>query len=209
MITAHGERLAIGAATTAFVTIVLIGLAWLFVGGRNYFEDVLSGLVSTGGGLIIGIPVALWIDRVIKTADTASQRRDERRRELELLGLLTEELRSCAVAVAQRQQDVTRLHLKPMKCDLWSAVSNGGKLALISNHHLLDEIASAYYAINLVKNLEEHAYHARLSATVRFNDGRTALETAWSEARKFDDLLARRAAAAINSIESDAKQRIQ
>mgnify|MGYP000671433569 CR=1 FL=1 len=51
----------------------------------TFWESVMSGLLSTAGALVGGVPIALWIDRHVKAKEAARSATEERMREIELL----------------------------------------------------------------------------------------------------------------------------
>ena len=166
---------------------IFYGVAWSV--GEQFIDNVMSGLLSTTAALIGGIPVALWIDRAVKHREEVKRKEDERKRELELLELLREELSFTNSLLAPRRGNITNLPIQPLKSDLWAAISSAGKLNLISNHRLLNRIASAYYIINVVRRIEDQVYISARSATVTFPDGRTGTQLLLQDARGFDQLL--------------------
>lgn len=156
---------------------------------KEFWDSVASGLLSTAVALIAGIPVALWIDRAIKHREELKAKSEKRKRELELLKLIKEELDFTNSSHITRKGVTDSLPIQPLKSDLWAAITTAGKLNLISNHKLLNRITSAYYVINVVKNIEEQAYRASRSAAVSFPGGKTATLILIEDARKFDTLL--------------------
>lgn len=170
---------------------------------KEFWDSVASGLLSTAAALIAGIPFALWIDRAIKNREELKLKKQERIRELELLELIKEEL-SFTNSFHEHRKGVTdRLPIQPLKSDLWGAVTTAGKLNLISNHRLLNRVSSAYYVINVVKNIEEQAYRASRGATVSFSGGKTATQILIEDARIFDSLLSESIAEALNDIDKE------
>ena len=142
----------------------------------GFLDNVMSGMLATAAALIGGIPVALWIDRAIKHREEKKKKETERTRELELLELLRGELDFTGDLLNHRKQNSDNSFIQPLKSNLWRAVSSAGKLNLISNHRLLNRIASAYYAVDIVKKIEEQCYKATRGATVSFSNGKQLLK---------------------------------
>ena len=157
--------------------------------GQTFWENVAGGLLSTVAALIGGIPFALWIDRAIKHREEQKTKKQERKKETELLELLKEELDFTKSLLVHRIGNLTNLPIQPLKSDLWQAVTAAGKLNLITNHRLLNRIASAYYVIDVVKDIEAQVYKAARGATVTFGNGTTATQMLIQDARGFDQLL--------------------
>ncbi len=171
--------------------------------GPVFWESVVSGLLATSAALVAGIPFALWIDRAIKHKDEVKNNKEERKLELELLELIKEELSFTNSLHVCVKGDSTHIPTQPLKSDLWASITTAGKLNLIQNHKLLNRIASAYYVINVVKKIEEQAYLASRSATVKFDNGRTAASILLTDARHFDTLLSESIDEALRDIDED------
>ena len=120
-----------------------------------------------------------------------------------MLELIKDELNFTNSSHETRKGVTDSLPIQPIKSDLWSAITTAGKLNLISNHKLLNRITSAYYVINVVKNIEKQAYHASRSATVSFSGGRTATQVLIEDARNFDTLLSDSISEALREIDEE------
>ena len=155
----------------------------------GFWSNVVSGMIGTAAALIGGIPIALYIDRIIKNKEEQKLIIENKINEKGLLRLIKEELEVCQSMIETRANNPENLFVQPLKSDLWHEASKSGKLSLISNHSLLNDIASMYYLIDMVKNIELQGYKAARSATVTFGGGRTATEILFKDARSFDDLL--------------------
>lgn len=171
----------------------------------SFWADVASGALSTSAALIAGIPIALWIDRHIKRKELIEATASQRLKELELLELLKEELEFCLNGLALRVPQF--VEIQPLKSDLWGAAAAAGKLNAIRSHRLLNRIASAYYVINVVREIEKRGYVALRGATITFNNGQTAVQQVWADARRFDGLLRDSIAEAIKDIDADTAKR--
>lgn len=175
--------------------------------GLDFWESVASGLLATAAALIGGIPIALSIDRAIKKKEQAHQAKETRTKELELLGLLKEEIEVCQSMLERRKQHPENLHIQPLKSDLWHAASAAGKLNLIQNPQLLNKLSAVYYLIDMVRKIEEQGYKAARSATVSFSGGGTATEHLWRDARSFDELLTQNIVGASSSINEELERK--
>ena len=187
---------------------IIAPLAYVLWGSpeHDFLGRVMSGLLGTATALVGGIPVALWIDRGAKHAEERKQQESDRKRELELLDLLKEELSFANGQLAYRRDQPSQLPIQPLKSDLWAAVSAAGKLNLIQNHRLLNRVASAYYVLNVVRRIEEQAYRAARNATVTFPDGRNSVQVLICDARGFDQLLSDSISEALKDIGAEANR---
>jgi len=195
---------------TLLLAVLLAPFGYVLLGAPSgsFLDNVMGNLLATAAALVGGIPLALWLDRIIKSSEQREQQQSDRRRELELLELLREELAFCSNGLSLRREHPHTIQIQPLKSDLWSAISAAGKLNLIQNHRLLNRIASAYYIINIVRRVEEHAYRALRSATVRFDGGGTAVELLLEDARRFDELLDSSIREAVNDIDAETGKAI-
>lgn len=189
------------------VVIAILGTLIIYIllypPGQEFWKNVVGGLLSTAAALIGGIPFALWIDRTIKNHEELKTKKQERKKEIELLELLKEELNFTNNSLDGRKEITNALPVQPLKSDLWSAITAAGKLNLITNHRLLNRIASAYYVINVVRNIEALTYKAIHGATVKYPDGTTAAQTLLENARSFDKLLTDSISEAIREIDEE------
>lgn len=183
------------------VTPIIYAVAWTASG--EFIDNVMSGLLATAAALIGGIPIALWIDRAVKSREGAKKQEEDRKREIELLELLREELTFTGSLLGHRKGNLASLPIQPLKSDLWFAASAAGKLNLISSHRLLNRIASAYYVINFVRRIEEQAYISSRSATVSFGGGKTGTQFLLEDARRFDQLLSDSIKEALSEIDEE------
>lgn len=182
-------------------TPIVYALAW--TAGTEFIDNIMSGLIATAAALIGGIPVALWIDRAIRHREEVKQKKEERKREIELLELLREELSFTDSLFCERKNSFLTLPIQPLKSDLWAAASAAGKLNFISSHRLLNRITSAYYVINVVRNIEKQAYISSRRASVSVGGGKTGAQLLLEDARKFDQLLSDSIKEALREIDEE------
>lgn len=138
--------------------------------GKDFIDNIMSGWFSTAFALVGGIPVALWLDRAIKHREEVKRQQEDRKREIEVLELLREELSyTDSLFINDRKNRLLDPPpIQPLKSDFREAASAAGKLNLISNHRLLNRITSAYYLIKVVRKIEEQAYISSRSVTSNF-----------------------------------------
>lgn len=184
---------------------IIYAVAWTPSG--EFIDNVMSGLLATAAALIGGIPVALWIDRAVKHREDVKKQQEDRKREIELLELLREELSFTDSLLGHRKGNLANLPIHPLKSDLWAATSAAGKLNLIGSHRLLNRIASAYYVINVVRRIEEQAYISSRSATVSFRGGKTGTQLLLEDARGFDQLLSDSIKEALREIDEEVAKK--
>lgn len=162
--------------------------------GTSFYESVMSNLIATGLALIVGIPVALWIDRRIKEQENLISIKNERQKEAKMLTLIKEELNFSlsSLFLKGKKGNKKTLITQPLKSDLWDAMSSSSDIQCIEEPDLLNRIVSAYYALKIVKSIEEQAYRAIRGITVTFTmpDGtvKNNAQFLLEDAREFDGL---------------------
>ncbi|MBE0573435.1 hypothetical protein IH575_00830 [Candidatus Dojkabacteria bacterium] len=124
----------------------------------NFFDSLflqgfLGNLFATLIGVIVGIPVALWINR---SAETTT----ENKKKKQILELLSPEIENNRTTISkwknQGENDwtLTTIGLK-LRDEVWNAFSDGGELAWIKDSALLANLAEVYGKIIRIKYLSD------------------------------------------------------
>lgn len=187
------------------ITVFVGALSYIYLCTPDaaFWENTVSGLLSTAVALIAGIPIALSIDRAIKKKDSEKESVVARNKEVALLKLLNDELETCKADLEIRKENPKNLYIQPFKSDLWHAISAAGQLNLINNSGVLNEISDAYYIIDTVRRIEEQGYKASRSATVSFGGGGTATEILLQDARRFDEAMQESIESALSAVQEE------
>jgi len=173
----------------------------------NILAKIDSELYSSFLVLILGIPIALWVDRKIVKQQQRKDFHRERLKEEEILKLVLEELNFSlnSLFLKGKKGNVKSLIIQPLKSSLWGSLASGGDLKYIAPPSLLNRISSAYYVLNIVKDIEKQAFLALRSATVTSIDSEgkkvTSFELLLVDARRFDRLFEDSLNEAIKAIE--------
>lgn len=125
-------------------------------------EAFLANLAATAVGIVVGIPVALEINRS-QIASQEERAKVERERieaaiEREVLGLLQEELainKAHLAAVAATESGKRQIMLPGPKFELWTAFSDSGELNAIRDPKVIAAISHAYHYIRRLVHLED------------------------------------------------------
>ena len=154
----------------------------------NYWDDAIGNWLATMLGIIVGVPVALQIERWRASREEQKRVAEARDRAKAVLSLIADELRDNAarLRVAQSLEDKDSLPLSPFKNDVWEALCDSGEIKWIDNPLLLGEIASTYYLIGVVLSIEEKCYQTLRGINVTYSDGTSASQRLLEDARKFD-----------------------
>lgn len=128
--------------------------------GEVFLPDFISNTLATFLGVIMGIPVALWLSSYQKRRTTVEKK-------YKILNLLKVELelnRSELVAWKSRESgdlEAGTLGVK-LSDESWRAFSEGGELEWIKDPSLLFALSNVYYEIGVIKNLSEKYYNVSI-----------------------------------------------
>ena len=159
--------------------LAIVGLH--FLGGP--WQVTVSALVAT----LFGVFVALEAERRL----SARRDRADAKQAIEMVRSELEENLEAAKRIAEQKLDLEAVvtSLLNLNDEFWLAVSRGGRVGLIRDLQLLEQIASAYDA---VRNL-------RLIADLFFKGGEIVRGNGWFN-KEFDPLRKKEAARAVEQI---------
>ena len=142
--------------------LILVPYILIDIYGSPFAQDYFSNLLATYTGVIIGIPVALWLSNY-------QERRIEKEMKKKILLALYEELMEDVGYLSKWKNDNIELRIKRtinlsalLKDDLWRAFSDGGELKWINDPNLLLDFSAGYSKIVSVKYLADKYYELRL-----------------------------------------------
>lgn len=170
----------------------------------SYWDDVMGNLIATLVGVIIGIPFALEINRLIVRQEEKKKLNEARQKNKDILMLIKQELIFNLDRLKDRQSIPNALQTHPYQVDVWEAFSDSGEIRWISNANLLNRIASAYSAIKIEKSIEQNAYLAAKGAFA-FSGTDRALKSILEDARRFDKILKANTEHAVKEIDEELK----
>lgn len=174
--------------------------------GITFWDDAVVGIASTVIALVIGIPAALFTDRLVKRGELSEEYSLARKREKDLLLLVKEELEFDKRGLALRTRDPSKLPREPLKSDFWDLATTGNRVSVIDDPVLLNRVTSAYYRLRIVARIEHQAYLAARSPTVTFGSGTTAFSKLVEDARSFDQVLGAHIDEALRAIDQRLPQ---
>ena len=129
----------------------------------TFQEGAMGNLFATILGVIVGIPIALEINRRQQDAQQATalavSQREESQRKQKVLALIRSELLQNKNDIIVRRKPITdggkrEVHTGSLRDEMWSAFSDGGELHYVNNPDVLASIAGAYYEIRSNIHLE-------------------------------------------------------
>ena len=144
----------------SIIVVLLIMLGIYMFAERTFWFDFLSNTMATIIGLVVGIPVAIFLSEY-------QERESELERKSKILRLIEQELLVNQVQLSgwKKSGDMQKeaLTLQAMlKTELWRAFSDGGELEWIKNPILLDSISEAYFSIKSIQTLSERYFELRM-----------------------------------------------
>jgi hypothetical protein len=154
-------------AAAIIVPIVYFVAHW---SDQSFRDSALGNWFATVLGVIVGIPIALEINRRQQLAQDNRMSKDRENEELtrknKILTLVKKELEFNLDILGNRQSQkasVTQFEItlngsdvavNGLKDELWNSFSDGGELQWIKDLDLLDAISTAYHQIRIMMRLE-------------------------------------------------------
>jgi hypothetical protein len=106
----------------------------------------MANLLATIVGIAIGLPVALWVDRLGRKKDEETTKMEAKRRAHKLLTLLEVELNNNCEMMNKFHKDVSN-NFYPVSDETWKALSEGGEIECLEDPEIVYEISKAYARI--------------------------------------------------------------
>lgn len=144
----------------------------------QYWDGAIGNLAASLLGIIVGVPVALHLERRRVSTENAEVQRKENRLKIEILTLLFEELKDNLQRLQQRAALSDSFIPEPLKLSIWDALRNNGSLRYISEPSLMNIISNSYRFLMIINNREEYFIQSMygVNGTIRFPDGESATQ---------------------------------
>ncbi len=152
----------------------------------SFWQGFAGNLFATLIGVIVGIPIAFWINNQVET-------KTEQEKKAKILKLLSVELSSNRSLLIEWEEDRNSSSPKKMygallSDEVWNAFSDGGELQWIKNTELLSLLATSYGEIKRIKYLYESYLHWKALAG---GPQGTIIQDLWSTISKTQALIER------------------
>lgn len=206
----------LGEILLIIILVAIIAILFVYVicsrPDQLFWSNAMGNMLATVLALIAGIPIALWIDRLVKSREEHQRYVTDRKREGELLQLIREELDFSykSLFLAGKKGNKTSMTIQPLKSDLWNSLISSEETKYIEEPSLLNRITSAYYVLNVIKKIEEQAYIALRTSAVSFTSPngtkKGAAQLLIEDARTFDELFENSVLEAIKMIDERLKK---
>ena len=175
------RRPAVLASVGCIVTGVVLVIGVYLLGAADFQSGFLSNFLATLGGLLFGVPVALWLAsrqaRDQREDAERAERTTAQRRRREVLAAIRQELDENRTKLTRDRRDAAndRTFAVPFPTDeVWSAMSDGGHLQWVDDLGLLRRLARAYVFIRTIIYLEKQAFEV-----IHYPGTRAVLEDEW------------------------------
>jgi len=146
--------IAIGFVTVAFAYFYLHAHETAFV------QNAMGNFFATALGVIIGVPLALWIEEVMRGIDARRRQEEAKQRRRLVLEVIMRELEHNAKTIRDAINNERReIALPGLKDELWRGLSTGGELERIDDPILLEKLSDAYHYVSALVVLERQWLH--------------------------------------------------
>lgn len=126
----------------------------------TFQREFLSRLGASLAAVLVGVPIALGLRDQLRRGEMEEHRRSQAEHAATVLSLLRRELEHNGDLLLARKGSDEPLPSEPLKDDLWQALTRGGELPWLHEPEVLDRLASAYYYVRAVSELESAMAHS-------------------------------------------------
>lgn len=130
-----------------------------------FWFNTLSNFIATLAGIVIGLPFALWLDRVARARNQAEKLAETKTRAHKILTLLDSELQKNQQYLSQFHEDLTN-NFFPIRMESWKAFSDGGEIQWIDDPDLLSQLSDSYAQLKRFDQIFQEYARASLSPDV-------------------------------------------
>jgi hypothetical protein len=166
----------------------------------QYWDGAVGNWLATILGIVTGVPVALYLERIRSTAELNVKATQAAKLRKDTLELLLGELVDALQRVETRLALTDTFPIDPMKMSIWNATRDSGNLSHISEPYLLSCIADTYRLITVLNDREKHAQTVIYGVNVTFPDGENAAQKLLRDTRCYHQPLMDQINLAINAI---------
>ena len=149
------------------VLLSLVPILYFFVhiGDSQFLGSLMGNWFATMIGVIVGIPIALAIDRWQRQIEEKKEREAQEQealvRKAKILTLVKGELEYNRDVLQGRPQRIRTLDPgSRLRDETWNALSDGGELQWIGDAELLEAFSTAYHHIRTTALLEQTVFEA-------------------------------------------------
>lgn len=151
-----------------------IGYSFYRRGDLAYWDGAVGNWLATLLGIVVGVPVALLLERNRAKSEQAARNRVEQQTRRDVLTLLHSELVDARQSITYRMTLGTPDPVEPLKTSTWDAMKATANLRHVSEPSLIGPLSEAYRLIHVLAQIETVLYRTEYGVNVQFPDGERA-----------------------------------
>lgn len=155
---------------------------------ETYWDGAIGNWLATLLGIIVGAPVALFMERKREDSVLKTKKEEEKNILKSILTLIDKKLSENQEMISSRLQLEGEIMTMPVKISNWEALKASGDLRYLSNQNLLGIISDTYRMIELVLETEKQIYKTIYGVNVIFSDGENASTKLMKDAKNFQTI---------------------
>lgn len=140
----------------------------------SYWDGAVGNWLATLLGILVGVPVALALERARATSEKEEQQRSDQRVRHDVLTLLQSELLGAKQSIEYRTTLGASVPVEPLKTSAWDAMKATANLRYVSAPSLIGSLSEAYRLIDVLAQLEKLLHRTVYGVNVQFPDGENA-----------------------------------
>ena len=168
----------------------------------SYWDGAVGNWLATLLGIVVGVPVALALERARAKSEKEEQVRADQRAHHDVLTLLRAELLVARQSIEYRTTLGTSVPVEPLRTSAWDAMKATANLRHVSAPSLISSLSEAYRLIEVLAQLEQMLHRTVYGVNVQFQDGENASTKILRNATSFHAPAIAAIAHALNAIES-------
>lgn len=140
----------------------------------SYWDGAVGNWLATLLGIVVGVPVALALERTRAKQEKEEQVRADQRVRKDVLTLLRAELLGAQQSIQYRTTLGTSVPVEPLNTSAWDAMKATANLRHVSAPSLIGSLSEAYRLIEFLAQLEQMLHRTVYGVNVQFQDGENA-----------------------------------
>jgi hypothetical protein len=143
-------------------------------GELTYWDGAVGNWIATLLGIIVGVPVALHLERIRSRILSAEAQRATLEQRAVVLRIVLRELGYIRDQISQRSSAADQLPVEPLKTSSWRAITANGSLKHVNPPALLERMADLYRWVDILNENDALVKRTAYGINPQFADGRFA-----------------------------------
>ena len=170
----------------------------------QYWDGAVGNWLATLLGIIVGVPVALHLERQRAARAAEMEALTEGNVRKSVLNVLRTELREVLRQLSLRVNMTDSVPIEPLRDSSWEALRAAGSLRYLTQPTLIESISGAYRWIAILNELEASVRRAVYGINVQFPDGQNAAMKLMAHSKESHSALSQAVFSALAAIEVEA-----